>query len=77
VVNNLERILAIELFIAAQAFDFRKDKKSSDFIEEFVLNYRKKVNFIENDKIMYEDIDASVQYLRDVNLSALNSKLKQ
>jgi len=77
VVNNLERILAIELFIAAQAFDFRKDKKSSDFIEEFVLNYRKKVNFIENDKIMYEDIDASVQYLRDVNLSTLNSKLKQ
>jgi histidine ammonia-lyase len=76
IVKNLERILAIELFIAAQAFDFRRAKKSSDFIEEFVSNYRKKVNFIENDKVMYEDMNASVQYLRDTDLSDLEKTLK-
>ncbi len=71
VVFNLERILAIELFIAAQAFDFRKGKKSSKLIEEFVLNYRKKVNFIENDKVMYDDMEKTVNYLQHVNLDAL------
>ncbi|MFW5768355.1 MAG: aromatic amino acid lyase, partial [Bacteroidota bacterium] len=81
IVNNLERVLAIELFIAAQAFDFRKPKKSSPFIESFVSNYRKKVNFIENDKVMYDDIDASVKFLQKVDLNAMrnqtnNSSLK-
>ncbi|MFO7790341.1 MAG: histidine ammonia-lyase [Bacteroidales bacterium] len=72
VVINLERILAIELFIAAQAFDFRKGKKSSKFIEDFVSDYRKKVNFIKNDKIMYEDIDKTVKYLQNVDIDTLN-----
>lgn len=74
IVNNLERVLAIELFIAAQAFDFRKPKKSSSFIESFVANYRKKVNFIENDKVMYDDIQASVKFLQEVDLIAMRNQ---
>ena len=66
IAENLERILAIELFNAAQALEFRRPAKSSTFIEKFVSDYRKKVKFIENDKIMYDDIEASVQYLKDV-----------
>ncbi|MDA3780065.1 MAG: histidine ammonia-lyase [Bacteroidales bacterium] len=69
--ENLERILAIELFNAAQALEFRKPAKSSKFIEKFISDYRKKVKFIENDKTMYDEIAASVQFLKDVEYELL------
>jgi len=67
VVENLERILAIELFNAAQALDFRKPAKSSPFIEDFVKKYREKVAFIEEDKIMHDEMERSIQFLREVS----------
>lgn len=69
VLLNTERILAIELYNAAQALDFRRPLKSSDFIEKFVGEYRERVKFIENDRIMYLDMNISVDFLREVNLS--------
>jgi len=68
VVENLERILAIELFNAAQAIEFRRPAKSSDFLEKFVAAYREKVDFITNDKVMYLEIAHSVEFLRQVPL---------
>ncbi|MCB2194693.1 MAG: histidine ammonia-lyase [Bacteroidetes bacterium] len=68
VAQNLERILAIELFNAAQALEFQRPAKSSPFIEKFVAGYRKKVKFIDQDKTMYDDIARSVEYLREVEL---------
>ena len=72
VVNNTERVLAIELFNAAQALDFRKKEtglKSSPAIEEFVKEYRKNVHFVENDEVMYTLIQKSVKFLQDYKLS--------
>ena len=69
VLLNTERILAIELYNAAQALDFRRPLKSSTFVEQFVGEYRQRVKFIENDKIMFPDINASVEFLREVHLS--------
>jgi len=66
VVENLERILAIELFNAAQAMDFRRPLKSSPIIEEFLSKYREKVSFIREDKIMHSEIENSITFLRDV-----------
>ncbi|HEY9114684.1 MAG TPA: aromatic amino acid lyase, partial [Bacteroidales bacterium] len=66
VVYNLERILAIELFNAAQALDFRKPVKSSPFIEEFIAAYREKVTFIEQDKVMHDEMEKSILFLREV-----------
>ncbi|MCF8297720.1 MAG: histidine ammonia-lyase [Saprospiraceae bacterium] len=66
---NLEKILAIELYNAAQALEFRKPLKSSPFIEKFVGQYRKYVEFVEDDKIMYTDINNSVEFLRDIFLN--------
>ncbi|MDO5760915.1 MAG: histidine ammonia-lyase [Bacteroidota bacterium] len=68
VVNNTERVLAIELFNAVQALDFRKKEtglKSSPMIEEFVMEYRKQVHFIENDEVMYTLIQKSVKFLQN------------
>ncbi|NOQ27967.1 MAG: histidine ammonia-lyase [Bacteroidales bacterium] len=69
VAQNLERILAIELFNAAQALEFQRPAKSSPFIEKFVEGYRKKVKFIDEDKTMYDDIAKSVEYLQEVELN--------
>ena len=68
VLENLERILAIELFNAAQALEFRRPSKSSPFLEKFLAGYRTKVSFIDEDQIMYKDIQASIEYLQDVEL---------
>lgn len=65
VIDNLERILAIELFNAAQALEFRRPAKSSPYIEEFIESYRSEVSFIDQDKIMYKEIDKTIQFLRN------------
>jgi histidine ammonia-lyase len=69
VVQNLERILAIELFNAAQALEFRKPKKSSPYIETFLNEYRKQVSFIENDQIMNVAMNSSVNFLQNIALN--------
>lgn len=69
VLLNLERILAIELYNASQALDFRRPVKSSPFIENFIDQYRDRVKFVQNDKVMYTDIKETVQFLREVVLN--------
>jgi histidine ammonia-lyase len=71
VVNNTEKVLAIELFNGAQAFDFRKQMTklhSSQVIEDFVKEYRKKVHFVENDEVMYKLIHASIDFIQNYNM---------
>lgn len=64
VILNVERVLAIELFNAAQALDFRKPLNSSPKIMEIYDEYRKTVPFIEDDKLMYPYIQRSIEFLR-------------
>ena len=66
---NLERILAIELFSAAQALDFRRPAKSSPYLEEFIGQYRQRVKFLEDDRILYPDINETVKFLQEVELN--------
>lgn len=63
---NTERVLAIELFNAAQALDFRRPLKSSQQIEDLHALYRKDVPFIDNDTVMYPLIERSIQFIRRV-----------
>ncbi|MCF8335081.1 MAG: histidine ammonia-lyase [Bacteroidales bacterium] len=68
VVENVEQILAIELFNAAQALEFRRPMKSSSYIEALVSQFRQRVRFIENDKVMYGDIQRSIEFIREVDI---------
>lgn len=68
VVLNTERVLAIELFNAAQALDFRRPLKSSPAVEALHDSYRKVVPFIVNDEVMYPHIAKSVEFLRGEKL---------
>ena len=65
VVLNTERVLAIELFNAAQALDFRLPLKTSPKLLEIYDEYRKQVPFILNDELMYPYIEKSIQFLRN------------
>ncbi|MBP3725886.1 MAG: histidine ammonia-lyase [Bacteroidaceae bacterium] len=64
VVENTERILAIELFNATQALDFRRPLKSSPAIEKLHADFRKVVPFVENDEVMYPHIAHAVEFLQ-------------
>lgn len=63
IMENLERILAIELMNASQAIEFRRPLQSSDFIEMFLKSYREDVPFVKEDRILHYDIEKSVAFL--------------
>ena len=63
IMENLERILAIELMNASQAIEFRRPLQSSDFIEMFLKSYREEVPFVEEDRILHYDIQKSIVFL--------------
>lgn len=63
IMENLERVLAIELMNASQAIEFRRPLQSSDFIEMFLKSYREEVPFVKEDRILHYDIEKSVAFL--------------
>ena len=65
VVQNTERILAIELMNAAQALEFRRPLRSSQPIEDIFAAYRTIVPFVDNDTVMYPYIATSVKFLNE------------
>lgn len=64
-INNVKRILAIELFNGSQALHFRKPKDSSTFIKTFIKAYQKEVKFISKDEILHHHIKNSIQFIDD------------
>ena len=64
VAENVERILAIELMNAAQAIDLQRPTKTSPYLEEFLKEFRSIVPFNGQDRVMYKDIDAATEFLK-------------
>ena len=64
VILNTERVLAIELFNAAQALDFRLPLRSSPAICQVHQEFRKRVPFILNDELMFPHIEEAIAFLR-------------
>nr|WP_321245344.1 histidine ammonia-lyase [uncultured Psychroserpens sp.] len=65
IVNNVERILAIELLNASQALYFRNPLKSSDLINSFLESYRSEVQFVSEDKVFYKLMKKTVHFIDD------------
>ncbi len=63
VVENLERIIAIEMLTACQALDFRRPAKSSVVLEECYKMFRSYVPFIDEDRLMYPEISKSISFI--------------
>jgi histidine ammonia-lyase len=68
IMDNLERILAIELMNASQAIEFRKPLQSSEFIELFLTAYREEVPFVKEDRILHYDIEKTVSFLNTFHI---------
>lgn len=68
VADNVERILAIELFNASQAIQFRKPLKTSPFLETILQSYQKEVPFVENDKVLSTEIQKSIHYIKNLHI---------
>jgi histidine ammonia-lyase len=64
VVDNVEKILAVELLTATQALEFRRPLKSSDEIEAIVSAFRKEVSFNDADRIMQDDMLKSITFIK-------------
>lgn len=65
VVENLERILGIELVCAAQAFDFRRPLKSSPLMESLHARVREDIAFADKDRVFATDMDQGAELVRD------------
>ena len=63
VVNNLEKVLAIELLTAAQALDFRRPARSSPDIEALMQAFRGEVPFNEKDRVLHNDMMKAVDFV--------------
>lgn len=64
VTKNVLSILAIEIFTAFQALEFRRPLKSSSKIEDVFTKYRKIVPFVEDDVEMYRFINSTKEFIR-------------
>ncbi len=64
VVENLEKILAIELLTAAQAFEYRKPLKSGIILDEIHKKLRTIVPFAEKDRVFADDIEKGIKMIK-------------
>jgi len=63
--KNIERILAIEWMSATQGLSLRRPLKTNTAMEKIVAVYRKKVKTLEEDRILSEDLAATVLFLQE------------
>ncbi|MEX1239665.1 MAG: histidine ammonia-lyase [Cyclobacteriaceae bacterium] len=70
IVNNIYSILAIELITAAQALTFRRPLHTSPYLEDLVNTFRRVVPFIEDDRVLHDDIQQAEKFLKALELPA-------
>ena len=66
VAHDVERILAIELFTAAQALEFRRPARSSAQLESFISAFRERVPNVRTDVVMHDHLEAALAFVREV-----------
>ena len=64
VIENTEKVLAIELMNAAQALQFRRPLHSSPAIEQIFSDCRSVVPFVEDDCYFHPLIEKSIEFIR-------------
>ena len=74
IVHNLEKILAIELLCAAQAFDFRRPLISSIILEACHAYIRQKIPHINEDVVLSELIEIALDIIKSKKLVDISTK---
>ncbi len=65
ILGNIEKILAIELMYSAQAIEFRRPHKFSDIVEKNFALIRGKVDKLEDDRILKDDINEMIKMVKN------------
>ncbi|MGJ8745919.1 histidine ammonia-lyase [Polaribacter sp.] len=68
ILENLEKILAIELMYAAQALEFRRPNTFSEILEKNHAIIRTKVDKLEEDRLLKDDINNMIQLVKSEKL---------
>ena len=75
IMENLEKVLAIELMTACQAIEFRDATKTSPVLAALLKAFRKEIDFIQDDKVMYHEMNKSRDFIHNHQPGAfLNNK---
>lgn len=74
IIENVEKILAIELLCACQAFDFRRPLKSSKILEDCHEFVRKKIPHITEDTILSEFIELALEIIQSNELLKISNQ---
>jgi len=77
VVENVERILSIECFAASQALYLREPLKTSTELQTFLNDYRQNVKPVEDDIVMYERLNKSVETIFNTKLSQKSIEIEE
>lgn len=77
IVENVKRVLSTEIMAACQAIDFRDGFKLGIGTEEAYKTVRKYISFIDNDKVMYKELDKCTELINNGELlKAVEKKVK-
>ncbi|MEN2282755.1 histidine ammonia-lyase [Algoriphagus sp. SE2] len=68
VIGNVEKILGVELFYAAQAMDFHAPMKSGKIMTAMYEHVRSKINPVEFDRVMTEDMEMAIELIQSGEL---------
>ncbi|MEO6406615.1 MAG: histidine ammonia-lyase [Ferruginibacter sp.] len=68
VVDNVEKVLAIELLTAIQAIEFRRPQRTSAVLEEIIKTFRTQVSFNEEDRVLHNDMMKAVEFIQTYDL---------
>ncbi|TSE08813.1 histidine ammonia-lyase [Aquimarina algiphila] len=77
VLDNLEKILAIELLTAAQAFEFRKPLKSGIILDEIHKKIRTIVPFADKDRVFADDIEKGIEMIKNKTIIEVANQVSQ
>lgn len=69
IIRNAERVVATEILAACQAIDFREEYTLGKGTKVAYKTVRDTVNFIDNDVVMYKEIDKVTKLLRSGELT--------
>ncbi|MBM3169702.1 MAG: aromatic amino acid lyase, partial [Bacteroidetes bacterium] len=77
VIDNVEKILGIELLYAAQAMDFRAPLRSGKILDAVYRSIREVIPPLEKDRILYEDMETAISLVKSGSLLALAHQVAQ
>lgn len=71
VIENVEKVIGVELYCAAQALDFHSDLKSSAIMTAIHQQVRTKISHVDKDRIMHTDMNEAIGIIKSGQLVAI------